>query len=445
MSPVRRLLLVGGSILMVVVVALAVAIAGLGSGNDSSSVDAGQVRPPVSVQSAADGDLADAITAAQARLQRLPEDYQTWAELGIAYVEQAKNTVNPMFYPKAEGALKRSLSIERADNFVAMTGMAALEAARHDFDSALTWARKATSINPYSAAAWGVEADALMQLGRYKESFRAIQRQNDLQPGTPAFARASYAWELRGNIERARQTMQMARDDAVSAADKAFTEYYLGELEFNAGNPEAALVHYNAGLKVDPAYPALMAGRAKALWATGDTAGALRDFADVVGRAPEPTYVMEYGELLESLGKTKQAKQQYDLFRAEAALFESNGVNLDLAAILFYANHGDPTKALEVAKQGVRQRPFLEVQDALAWALYKNGKYPEALEAVQKAMELGMQNALFYAHAGLIEHKLGQEKAARRDLTKALEINPWFNPILVPKVRGVLKELGGPA
>jgi hypothetical protein len=60
-------------------------------------------------------------------------------------------------------------------------------------------------------------------------------------------------------------------------------------------------------------------------------------------------------------------------------------------------------------------------------------------------MRLGTRNARFYAHAGLIEKALGRDAAARRHLAEALEINPWFSPLLAPRVEAALEELGGPA
>ena len=59
----------------------------------------------------------------------------------------------------------------------------------------------------------------------------------DLLPDTGSLARASYAWELRGDIDEARSLMHRALDIAPTAADRAFTRYHLGELAFNAGTP----------------------------------------------------------------------------------------------------------------------------------------------------------------------------------------------------------------
>ena len=39
-----------------------------------------------------------------------PADAAGWAQLGSAYVEQARLTVDPTLYPKSESALRRSLA-----------------------------------------------------------------------------------------------------------------------------------------------------------------------------------------------------------------------------------------------------------------------------------------------------------------------------------------------
>src|SRR5258708_5935635 len=64
---------------------------------------------PVAAGGAASGqDSQAAIERAQKRLRELPSDWQTWAGLGQAYVEQARVTGDPSYYAKAAGALDRS-------------------------------------------------------------------------------------------------------------------------------------------------------------------------------------------------------------------------------------------------------------------------------------------------------------------------------------------------
>ena len=95
--------------------------------------------------------LTDSIAQLQEHLRDQPADNVGWAQLGMDYVQQAKASTDPTYYPKAEGVLQRSLALSATDNFVAMAGMAALDAARHDFTQALSWAQRAAAIDPYNS------------------------------------------------------------------------------------------------------------------------------------------------------------------------------------------------------------------------------------------------------------------------------------------------------
>lgn len=417
---------------------------GLRPGAQGAAVPDGGAGPAVAsrpLAAPAAGGLPASIAQLQDHLRDQGDDYTGWATLGMDYVQQAKASCDPSFYPKAEGALQRSLAISTPDNFVAMAGMGALEAARHNFTQALSWAQRAAAVDPYNSTVYGILGDAYTQLGRYPQAYQAIQKMVDLEPGTPSLARASYTWELRGDLTRATADMQRAQADAPTPADRAFTRYYLAELAFNAGDLHAALDEDTAGLREVPGDAALLEGKAKAEAALGDTAVAITDYRRAVDTIPQPQYVLELGELYQSLGRAADAAREYGLFRAEEQLFASNGVTLDTDPTLFNADHGDPAEALRYGQAGIKVRPFIEMDDAYAWALHKNGRDAEALDYADKATSTGMRNALFSFHRGMIEAALGQNAAARADLTGALTINPHFNPLQVPVAHAALAQL----
>jgi hypothetical protein len=52
-----------------------------------------------------------------------------------------------------------------------------------------------------------------------------------------------------------------------------------------------------------------------------------------------------------------------------------------------------------------------------------------------------MRNALLSYHAGVIEHALGHDVDARRDLAAALRVNPYFNPLQAPVARRLLTAI----
>ena len=405
------------------------------AGSSSGAVGPGNTGP-------ARGGTPDVvIQRLQTRVQAVPKDFVAWAALGLAYVQQAKVTVDPAYYPKAQSVLERSLSINKSDNYVGAAGMAALAAARHDFASAKKWAQRGLKVNAFNATLYGTLADAETQLGNYSAAFAATQRMVDLAPNTASLSRVSYTWELRGKTALARQYMQRALQDATTVSDQAFARYYLGELALNEGDAAGALTQYEAGLATDPAYVPNLEGKAKAEAALGRTGAALADFAKVVDRVPQPAYLAEYGDLLQSLGRTAEANKQYALFDAEQRLFEANGVTGDIDQTLFYANHGQPQRALKYGSRAVKARTFAEVDDAYAWALHVNKRDAEALAWSIKALQIGTRSALFHYHAGMIERALGHTDAAESHLAMALRLNPHFNPLAAPEAARALAAL----
>ncbi len=428
-------------------VALAAAVVVIGAGAVVvRSVSAPAPAPAASpTTDAPTADLLGAqIAGVQDQLKITPNNADAWAQLGSLYVQEAKNTVNPMYYPKAEGALARSLQIEPTDNAPGLAGQAALRAAQHRFADALRLAQQALASDPQSSTIYGTLADAYTQLGRYDDARDAVQHMINLHPGTPSLTRAEYVYELAGQVDQARELMNQALADATNPSDVAFCRFYLAELAFSNGDPTEALHQIALGTQADPRYPDLLAGQARAEAALGQTDAAVADYAQVVANVPLPQYVIEAGEYLQSLGRTADAQRDYALFDAENTLFTSNGVQLDTDPTLFYADHGDPAKALKFGQAGIAIRPFLEMDDAYAWALHVNGRDAEALTWSDKALATGMRNALFHFHRGMIEKALGTKDAARDDLAGALAINPHFSPLQVPVAQQALAALGGP-
>lgn len=401
-----------------------------------------QVAPPGQVTNRA--DTTATLAALQQRLRQFPKDDGAWASLGFSYTQQARLTADPSYYGKADGAFARSLALKPKGNAPALTGQATLAAARHDFARALTLTQAADKLNAYGAANLGVMADALSELGRYPESFAALQRMVNLKPGVPSYTRISYSYELRGDLTGAKYALEQALEISQSPSDAAFALQYLGELAFNAGDLATARKRFAQGLARDPAYVPLLAGRARVEAAAGDTAAAVRDWQEVTSRLPQPTYLIEYADLLASLGRTAEATTQYRVVDATIGLFKAQGANVDLELALYDADHGRADAALTSAAAEISRRQSIHVEDAYAWALHAVGRDAEALTHARKAQKLGMRNALFDYHRGVIELALGMKAEARASLSRALRTNPYFSPLLAPRAKSVLTGLGGP-
>ena len=400
-------------------------------------------RPPATQTTVSNPDrLVAAIADAQRRLRALPGDYPTWAALGSAYTEQARITADPSYYPKAEGALRRSLRLRPTDNPAALTGLGALANARHDFAGARVWAQRALRTDPYSASAYGVLTDALTQLGQADAATTAAQHMLDLRPGLAAFTRASYDLEQRGRLADAESLMRGALRAATDPADLAFCRYQLGQLAWQDGRLADADREYRAGLAADPSYLPLRAGRAAVAAATGSVSAALTDYASLVAGYPSPTYLLQYADLLRAAGRTSAAASQLDLADAAVRLFAANGGADDLTAAEVALARGRGAEAVTLARREWKRRQHADVADVLAWALHASGKDREALGYARRATAHGAPYARYAYHLGVIEAALGDTASARRDLTRALRTNAHFSPVDSPLAAAVLARLG---
>ncbi|MBW3615548.1 MAG: tetratricopeptide repeat protein [Actinobacteria bacterium] len=429
-----RMVLLGLVITVAAGAAAGVSVLGADRAETTASVAPPQASSPEP------GDLS----ALQAQVRDRPDDWEAWAALGAGYVEQARVSADPSWYPKAEGALERSLGIRPDANLSAILGKASLAAARHDFASSLEWGTKALALAPERAAVHGVLGDALVELGRYEEGFAAYQAMVDAKPNFASYARISYARELQGDAEGAIEAMHVARGASGSAAEAAFAEHQLGELHWNEGRADRAAVHYRRAAALDPDFVPPRAALARWLAAAGDVEAAVREYRAVIDRVPAPQYLAELADLAAVTGREELRQEQIDLIGAQFQLLAANGVAADLELALFSADHGsDVGRGLAAAEAEWARRKSTNAADALAWQLLAHGRAAEALTYADQALRLGTRNALFYYHRGRINLALGREVAATEDLRTALAINPHFSLLHAAEARRVIGSAGG--
>jgi tetratricopeptide (TPR) repeat protein len=420
---------------------LAATLFALGAVQPAMEQDSFRIADP-SVLAGRTGErsLTTTIEQLERRLHAVPSDWRAAAALGLALVQEARITADPRHYTRAEAALRRSLSL-RPGNFDAVVGLGSLALARHDFKEALEWGRRALATNPHGVAGYGVVGDALVELGRYREGFSAFQRMADIRPGLLAYARASYARELQGDVNGARRLMRMAEEAAGSPEDAAWAAFELGELSWSVGQVDAAEAAYRRAARLSPSYLPPRAGLAKVSWARGRIGEAIRSYRRVVDRYPAPDRVAALGDLYTAAGRADLAADQYALVRVEQGLMREEGVDVDLELSLFDADHGRPRAALRAARAAWSKRRSVHAADALAWALHRNGRDDQAARLARRALRLGTRNALFLYHAAMIELRLGDEGRARHLLSTALRTNPHFSIRYAAVARRTLARL----
>jgi tetratricopeptide (TPR) repeat protein len=376
---------------------------------------------------------ASLILEFQQTLRANPQDEHSYVLLGLAYQQRARETGDPSYYTRSEGVLRRALALDAKDS-LAVGGLGSLALSRHRFRDALTLGRQAVALNPSSARSYGVVGDALVELGRYPEAFRTFDRMNKLRPSLSSYARVSYGRELIGRTRPAIGAMRLAVDAATDAAEPtAWTHVQLGKLYWNHGRIDAAEREYRLALQSFPGYHYALDALAQVQWARGRTRSAIALERRAVDAIPLPQYVATLGDLYAAVGRPRLAHEQYALIGAIERLLRANGVRTDLETALFDVDHGvDLPRALARARAAHAERPSIDGDDILAWALVRNGRCGEALRYSRHALRLGTQDALKFFHRGMAERCLGHAGAARAWFRRALALNPHFSILWAP-------------
>ncbi|MCB0098383.1 MAG: hypothetical protein KDE46_21770, partial [Caldilineaceae bacterium] len=222
--------------LRILVIALCLLAAAIGWRTWQAAHRANLAASPALMQPTA----ADLVTRFQQRLAANPDDEIAYAQLGLALLQQVRESGDASLYARAGQAFKESLQRD-PQQIDALVGQGVLALALHDFGGALQWAEQAQKVNPWRAETVGILVDGNVELGRYAAAVAAAQQMVNLRPGLESYSRVSYLRELHGDVDGAIEAMQSAVDAAVPGTEsRLWTQVQLGHLYFNRGDLETA-------------------------------------------------------------------------------------------------------------------------------------------------------------------------------------------------------------
>jgi tetratricopeptide (TPR) repeat protein len=354
-----------------------------------------------------------------------PKDAGAYAALGAALCHQADETSNSLLYSDADEALNKALEIS-PDNFEAKKAKVCVELGRHEFTRAREQAMILNKRIPDDIMVYGLLVDANSALGNYPEAEDAAQWMLRLRPGnTPAFLHAADLREVFGEQQGALQLLKLVLD-ASSPADaygRAVLLTRMARINLEIGELASAQELIDAALVLQPDDPHSLLVMAQLRLQQGRPAEAVQLLRRSYKTLPRSQTLYALAEAMETAKMPEEARTTFAEFERRAVAESSLPDNANRELIFYYADHADrAAKALQTGEQEIARRQDVHTLDAYAWALYKNGRYPEAKKRMNTILKVGTREASIFRHAGEIELKLGNTTRAEGYFRAATEL-----------------------
>ncbi|KAA9338633.1 tetratricopeptide repeat protein [Hymenobacter busanensis] len=377
----------------------------------------------------------NAVGGLQARLRKNPDDHQARLLLAQAYIQEGRVTGNHPYYDAAALQLADEVLAQEPENFEALCTKAVICLSQHHFSQGLAVAQKAADLNPANAFVQGLMCDAYVELGHYAEAVKAADRMNQLRPDLRAYARVSYLREIHGDLNGAREAMDMAVKAGVPGLEQTeWCRVVLGRLYENSGDLNRADEQYQMAMATRPNYAYALAGLARTSLARGNYPAAIKQLTQARLLVRDYAFMEELTEAYRLNNEPRRAEQAaravVNELAADANAADENealGHYSDRELAYAYLKTNELDKALQHAKIEYDRRPAnIDVCEAMAWVHYRRGEYKEAQQYMRQARRTGSQNPQLLYRAGCIALRSGQVAEGQALLQQAKTLNPYL-------------------
>jgi tetratricopeptide (TPR) repeat protein len=391
----------------------------------------------------ADPNGATAVDAklrgAQQAATKLPGAADRWVAAGREWVRKARLGSDPGFYVNVDGCASQALAVEPLSiAALELRGLVLMNS--HQFEQARASSEQILAAEPENVTALGTLSDALLELGRYDEAAVAAQRQMNVRPGMASSARGSYLRWLHGDTRRAKL---LIRDALVGrdAADPEPAAWVLAEaanIYWHEADYDGADALYAEALRWVTDFPAALTGRGRVALAAGNADRAVEYLRRAQQARPSVENAQLLGDALLLAGDTAGATGAFE----QAEKLGRRGDKLGLALFLLGQNR-DLAQAQQLIEEERSTRGGVYLDDAYAWALFRNGRLESARAMSAQALRLGTRDARLLYHAGAIALAAGERDEGKKLLDQALRLNPRFDPVAAAQARDLLANAVG--
>lgn len=373
--------------------------------------------------------------------QRLAVDSRSGlnrAALAGSYLKMARATGEEGWFLLAEQAAQRSIADLPFDNQGALLVLARIAEARHDFVTALRFAKQVGSDNEDAIA---LVVTSHLAMGKVSEANAAAEALVNRIPNLGSLTLRALVRESQGRDAEVLQDYRqaMAAEEPGEVAGSARARSLLGRFYARRGQFVQAKALFLEALRLVPRYPLALIYLADLETRQGNyreaegyyskvsaySGGVATVFDRIVDRGMARVKDLQ-GDAIES--RRLRDKAEAGLRQEQVSKSGGFGHRRDLASLLLEKGRSeDVTEALALMQEEVKIRRDAVTLDTLAWALSAAGEWQKADRVIAEIVRSGIRDAGMFYRAGAIARTLGKDAESRAYFQKSKEIDPSFD------------------
>jgi len=373
--------------------------------------------------------------------QRLAVDSRSGlnrASVAGSYLKMARATGEGGWFLLAEQAAQRSIADLPFDNQGALLVLARIAEARHDFATALRFAKQAGFDNEDAIA---LSVTSHLAMGKVSEANAAAEALVNRIPNLGSLTLRALVRESQGRDAEVLQDYRqaMAAEEPGEVAGSARARSLLGRFYARRGQFVQAKALFLEALRLVPRYPLALIYLADLETRQGNyreaegyyskvsaySGGVETVFDRIVDRGMAGVKDLQ-GDAIES--RRLRDKAEAGLRQEQVSGSGGFGHRRDLASLLLEKGRSqDVAEALALMQEEVKIRRDAVTLDTLAWALSSAGEWQKADRVMAEIVRSGIRDAGMFYRAGAIARTLGKDAESRAFFQKSKEIDPSFD------------------
>ena len=384
------------------------------------------------------------------KLRATPADTKSKLALAALFIEESRAFGNHAYYDEAALHYVNDVLQTEPKNFEASVLKSVLLLSQHRFEEARAEAEKTKQLNPYNAYVYGILTDANVELGNYTVAIENADKMVSIRPDIRSYSRVAYLREIYGDYQGAIEAMKMAVSAGVPGDEATvWTRVQLARLYENTGQIPEARMQYSIALEERPGYAYALAGMARLLLHENKVDEGIQYFLQANEKVDDVTFSQGLAEAFSRKGDKKRVGDlNNDIIKAinnhqHITSKENNGhyhAGMELAyAYIAIGNYED---ALSNAMAEHKRRPQnIDVNECVAWVLYKKGEAAKALPFIETALSTHSVQPRLLCRAAMIYNQNNQKEKAASMLSAALSKNAVMDQELKNESTALLATL----